>query len=190
MAHLSSNEKLVLCGLVHYPTATDAEIAEAMAQEAPRGETPVDEADQPAAESIDTDPGQEDPAAGSDSSTSAGALQRNFPGVTYTGWIPPDDQIAAGTSYLVIPLNGAVAYYNKAGDNLYQTTLTGFFGSLANPVRPFPARESLPTSTWWCTNSPIIRHALRPFTWTTAMFGVDNAAINGSVRTPIPPSRF
>jgi hypothetical protein len=58
-------------------------------------------------------------------------LNRSFPGLTDTGWIPPDTQGAAGPAHLMETLNGGVGIFEKAtGALLSQITLQNFWSSL------------------------------------------------------------
>lgn len=54
---------------------------------------------------------------------------RTFHG-PFSGLGPPDNQIAAGPDYLVVPTNRGVAYLDKGGNNLFETSLSAFWGPL------------------------------------------------------------
>lgn len=56
-----------------------------------------------------------------------------FPGITATGWTPPDPDIAVGPNHVVQIVNSAVAFFDKrTGQRLFQQDLgrIGFFGSV------------------------------------------------------------
>ena len=56
----------------------------------------------------------------------------DFEGVTYTGWDPPDPDIAAGPEHLVEVTNGAIAFFTHNGTLLYQVTIAGSSGFWGN----------------------------------------------------------
>lgn len=67
--------------------------------------------------------------------SAAPPLNRSFPGLTDTGWIPPDTQGAAGPTHLVEILNGGVGMFEKTtGTLLSQVTLQSFWSSLGTAV--------------------------------------------------------
>lgn len=54
-----------------------------------------------------------------------------FPGITATGWSPPDPDVAVGPSHIVQVVNSSLAFFTKAGAVTFQQTAATFF----NPVR-------------------------------------------------------
>lgn len=55
----------------------------------------------------------------------------NFPGITATGWIPPDCTMATGPSHVLLSVNSSIAIFNKAGGPaLLQRTLTVWFNNV------------------------------------------------------------
>lgn len=61
----------------------------------------------------------------------APAASTNFPGISATGWIPPDCTMATGPQHVVLSVNSSVAIYNKTGGAaLLQRTLTQWFANL------------------------------------------------------------
>ncbi len=59
-------------------------------------------------------------------------IVNQFEGITYTGWNPPDVQVAANSSYIVEVVNSYIQVFDKSGNHQYGTTLYSFFSSL-NP---------------------------------------------------------
>ncbi len=56
-----------------------------------------------------------------------------FVAVLNTGWAPPDPHMAAGPEHLVAMTNGAIAFFDKDGNNLFQDEIEdsyGFWGSV------------------------------------------------------------
>ena len=56
-----------------------------------------------------------------------------FVAVLNTGWTPPDPHMAAGPDHLVAMTNGAIAFFDKDGNNLFQDEIEdsyGFWGSV------------------------------------------------------------
>jgi len=51
-----------------------------------------------------------------------------FLGVDFTGWTPPDPELAVGPNHLVAMTNGAIAFYDKAGTLLFQDEIEDSFG--------------------------------------------------------------
>jgi hypothetical protein len=67
--------------------------------------------------------------------SAAPPLNRSFPGLTDTNWIPPDTQGAAGPAHLMEILNGGVGVFEKATGTLRsQVTLQTFWSSLGTAV--------------------------------------------------------
>lgn len=48
-----------------------------------------------------------------------------FPGVSFTGWTPPDPEIAVGPDHLVMMTNGAIAFFDKTGNLLFEDEIEG-----------------------------------------------------------------
>ncbi|MHC4944377.1 MAG: hypothetical protein ACYTG7_15280 [Planctomycetota bacterium] len=56
-----------------------------------------------------------------------------FLGITNTGWTPPDPHIAVGPDHVVGMTNGAIAFFDKAGNKTFQDEIEdsyGFWGTL------------------------------------------------------------
>jgi hypothetical protein len=58
------------------------------------------------------------------------APSSSFPAAEDSGWIPPDTNGAVGPNHLVVALNGRVRFQTRAGQNLNDFTLAGFFSSV------------------------------------------------------------
>ncbi len=57
------------------------------------------------------------------------ALKSKFPGINFTGWVPPDTHIAVGVNHVVMVVNSSIAVFNKSNGQqlmLQQFTNTGF----------------------------------------------------------------
>lgn len=52
----------------------------------------------------------------------------SFMGINFTGWTPPDPEIAVGPDHLVAMTNGAIAYFDKNGTLLFQDEIEDSFG--------------------------------------------------------------
>lgn len=62
-----------------------------------------------------------------------GTLGAKFPGIGFTGWIPPDPNHAVGPGHIVQVVNTSLAFFTKTGTKLFQQSMaggSGFFGSL------------------------------------------------------------
>ncbi len=58
-------------------------------------------------------------------------LLNDFETIDYTGWIPPDPQMAAGSTHVGVVVNTSIAFYRKTdGSEAYFNTLRGFFSSV------------------------------------------------------------
>jgi hypothetical protein len=71
--------------------------------------------------------------AGSVTSKQQGKLQKNFPGIGFTGWIPPDPEIAVGPNFIVSTVNSDIAFFNKStGAKTFQQPMSagGFFSGI------------------------------------------------------------
>lgn len=51
-----------------------------------------------------------------------------FLGVNFTGWTPPDPEIAVGPNHIVQMTNGAIAFFDLAGNLLFQDEIEDSFG--------------------------------------------------------------
>lgn len=61
---------------------------------------------------------------------------RSFTGTTYTGWDPPDPQIAAGPNHIVEVVNSTISVFDKnSGNLLYQATAQQWFAG-TQPAPP------------------------------------------------------
>lgn len=60
-------------------------------------------------------------------------IQTKFPGITFTGFTPPDPNIAVGFSHVVQVVNSDVAFFSKTGSKQFQQSLdnNGFFSGVA-----------------------------------------------------------
>ncbi len=58
-------------------------------------------------------------------------LIKDFEGISFTGWIPPDPQLAAGSTHVGVVVNTSISFFNKStGVQDYNNTLRGFFSSV------------------------------------------------------------
>jgi len=65
----------------------------------------------------------------------SGGVGSFFPGITQTGWVPPDPSIAVGPEHIVETVNQSVAFLTKEGETLFFAPLNntgnpGFFEEL------------------------------------------------------------
>lgn len=60
----------------------------------------------------------------------AAAPVSNFTGIAFTGAIPPDPHLATGPSDLIVAVNRTWRIYNKAGGQLFNTTLGAWFANV------------------------------------------------------------
>lgn len=69
---------------------------------------------------------------GSSTGTTSNTLRARFPGVNFSGSIPPDPDIAVGPNHVVLVVNGSVSFYNKAGNMVFSQadSNTGFWNGL------------------------------------------------------------
>ena len=58
------------------------------------------------------------------------ATEQVFPGITQTGWTPPDPALAVGPSHVVMTVNSRLAWYTKAGAAQFSQDLQPFFASV------------------------------------------------------------
>jgi hypothetical protein len=57
------------------------------------------------------------------------SLRKSFPGPAFSGWYPPDPNLAAGPNQIVVVVNEKIAVYSKAGTRLgTERQLYSFFG--------------------------------------------------------------
>ena len=62
----------------------------------------------------------------------------SFPGISATGWLPPDCTFAAGPSHVLASVNATVAIYGKTGGApLKQVTLTSWFSNVISNAKIF-----------------------------------------------------
>jgi len=52
----------------------------------------------------------------------------DFLGIQDTGWLPPDPHLAVGPNHVVCMTNGAIAFFDKAGNFQFQDEIEGGFG--------------------------------------------------------------
>ncbi len=55
-----------------------------------------------------------------------------FLAVDFTGWTPPDPELAVGPDHIVAVTNGAIAFFDKDGNNLFQDEIEGPQGFWGN----------------------------------------------------------
>lgn len=69
---------------------------------------------------------------GTGTNSTMGTPGARFPGISATGWIPPDPTIAVGPTYIVETVNGAIAFFDKAGNKVFQQSdsNTGFWSGM------------------------------------------------------------
>jgi hypothetical protein len=70
-------------------------------------------------------------------STNAPAANPGFPGVGFTGFIPPDVAGAVGPFQVVQPVNGRISIFNKNGSFVSTATTGAFFAGLGTPATDF-----------------------------------------------------
>ncbi|MCC7230204.1 MAG: hypothetical protein IT203_07400, partial [Fimbriimonadaceae bacterium] len=71
--------------------------------------------------------------AGSVTTKANGKLRANFPGIGFTGWVPPDPEIAVGPNFIVSTVNSDIAFFNKTtGVKTFQQSMdgSGFFSGI------------------------------------------------------------
>src|SRR5205085_6586891 len=56
-----------------------------------------------------------------------GQQKRNFPGILFTGWYPPDPDMGVGPNHVVITVNSSFAVFTKSGQELAERDLIPFF---------------------------------------------------------------
>ena len=56
---------------------------------------------------------------------------KKFPGMSSTGWYPPDCDIAVGQNHIVEVVNSSIAFYTKSGTRQLQQTFETFFSGVA-----------------------------------------------------------
>ena len=62
----------------------------------------------------------------------------SFPGISATGWLPPDCTLAAGPSHVLASVNATVAIYLKTGGApLKQITLSSWFSNVISNAKIF-----------------------------------------------------
>ena len=71
---------------------------------------------------------------------SAPPVIQSFNTTPYTGWIPPDPDIAVGFDDIVVVVNSTIRIYDKQGTLLYSNTLGNFFSQLNPPSLVFDPR--------------------------------------------------
>ena len=54
-----------------------------------------------------------------------------FPGISATGWEPPDPDIAVGPNHIVEVVNSTIAIFTKAGTKVFEQTGQNFFASVS-----------------------------------------------------------
>lgn len=74
-----------------------------------------------------------------------------FLGFEFTGWTPPDPDIAAGPNHVVAVVNGGVAFLTKEGTLTFQTTLNDFWRPVGSQTFVFD-----PVALWDVYNDRFI----------------------------------
>lgn len=70
--------------------------------------------------------------------TTAPSLLVSFPGISATGWFPPDCTLAAGPNHVLLSVNAAVSIYAKTGGAPALTkTLTSWFSNVITNAKIF-----------------------------------------------------
>ena len=71
--------------------------------------------------------------AGGMGTEASSVLGANFPGISFTGWIPADPQIAVSATHIVQVVNTKIAFFNKSGVKSFERELgsSGFFTGIA-----------------------------------------------------------
>jgi hypothetical protein len=62
-----------------------------------------------------------------------GSVTAHFPGIGFTGWIPPDPNEAVGPGHIVQVVNTSIAFFTKTGTKLFEQGMaggSGFFGAV------------------------------------------------------------
>ena len=77
------------------------------------------------------------PEAPGDEPTAAPTASTNSPGITATGWLPPDCTLAVGPSHVIASVNSSLAIYTKVGALLMQRTLTQWFANIVQGLNDF-----------------------------------------------------
>ncbi len=79
--------------------------------------------------------------AGGIGGTSRSSLGPSFPGLGFTGWIPPDCSAAVGTNHVVQTINSSIAFYDKSSGNLqFSQSSTQFFNGIGASSFQFDPR--------------------------------------------------
>jgi hypothetical protein len=81
-------------------------------------------------------------AAGNTVTDTAGLPGPKFPGIGFSGFVPPDPSIGVGPNHIVQVVNTEIAFFNKAGTKLFQQSLDGnaFFSGIAQTDFVFDPR--------------------------------------------------
>jgi hypothetical protein len=69
--------------------------------------------------------------------SSAPPLLTSFPGISATGWFPPDCTLAAGPDHILVSVNATVGIYSKAGGAALTKTLTSWFSNVIANAKIF-----------------------------------------------------
>jgi hypothetical protein len=77
-------------------------------------------------------------------------LNTNFPGISDTGWIPPDPTMGAGPLNLVLSTNGSVTIKSKTGALLSSQSLVDFFSAIP------AANDNVQANDPWVVFDPYI----------------------------------
>jgi hypothetical protein len=80
--------------------------------------------------------------AGSQTTATVATPGPKFPGISFSGFVPPDPSLGVGPSYMVQVVNTEIAFFNKTGTKTFQQTLdgTGFFSGVAQTDFVFDPR--------------------------------------------------
>ena len=63
-------------------------------------------------------------------STPRTAIERLFPGIGATGWVPADPDIAVGPNHIVSVVNSSIGFFTKTGTSQFQQQASAFFTGL------------------------------------------------------------
>lgn len=69
-----------------------------------------------------------------------GRRAARFPGMSYTGWFPPDCDIAVGPEHIVQVVNSDLAFFTKDGSKIFQQGQASFFSGLTSSDFIFDAK--------------------------------------------------
>lgn len=68
---------------------------------------------------------------GTTTTENRGQTLSRFPGITFSGWRPPDPTVAAGPTHVVATVNSEIAFFTRAGVKTFESDFETFFASLS-----------------------------------------------------------